>query len=104
MAIEREALQGDWVHSHEEDTESEMVFRPADRDFPLSRGRRQLTLHADGTFAGAAPGPTDQPQEAGGSWELDDEERLVLSTAEGGGEPEMLSVAAAEGDRLVVRK
>lgn len=104
MAIERESLQGDWVHSHEEDTESEMVFRPSDREFPLSRGRRQLTLHADGTFTESAPGPTDQPEEAGGSWDLDDLERLVLSRGEAGEQPETLSLAAAEGDRLVVRK
>jgi hypothetical protein len=101
MAIERDALAGDWVHSHEEDTASEMVFRPADREFPLARGRRQLTLRADGTFIESAPGPTDRPEEAGGSWEVD-EDRLVLYRGEGEGE--MLSVAAAEPDRLVVRK
>lgn len=104
MPIKRESLQGDWVHSHEEDTESEMVFRPADREFPLSRGRRQLTLHADGTFTDSTPGPTDQPQDADGSWDLEDGERLVLSKSERTEKPERLSVAAAEGDRLVVRK
>jgi hypothetical protein len=101
MGIEREALQGDWLHSHEEDTESEMIYRPADRELPLARGRRQLTLHADGTFTESAPGPTDRPEEASGSWDLD-EDRLVLSRGERGGET--LSVAAAEPDRLVVRK
>ena len=39
-----------WVHSHEEDTETEMVFRPASHPFPRSRGRRSFELRPDGTF------------------------------------------------------
>ncbi len=104
MAIARESLHGDWVHSHEEDTDREMVFRPADREFPLARGRRRFALSPDGSFTEEAPGPADQPEAHAGSWELDEEDRLVLARAAGGEPPETLVVASAEADRLVVRK
>ncbi len=39
--IARDALAGRWVHSHEEDTDDEMVFRAADSGyrFPPARAR-----------------------------------------------------------------
>jgi len=37
-----------WVHSHEEDSDEEMVFRPAAYEFPPSRGRRSFELKPDG--------------------------------------------------------
>lgn len=98
-----EALNGRWVHSHEEDTAAEMVFRPADHGFPPSRGRLELDLEPDGKFVEAGPGATDRPEEARGTWRLDDDE-LVLS---GEGERDatrLMSVVAVERDRLVVRK
>src|ERR1041384_5695638 len=37
-----------WVHSHEEDTDTEMVLRPAGYKFPPSRGRSSFELKPDG--------------------------------------------------------
>jgi hypothetical protein len=104
VAISPQSLHGDWIHSHEEDTDREMVFRPADRELPPSRGRRRLALRPDGTFSESAPGPTDQPQRAEGSWRLEAGERLVLAKGPAGEPDEQLSIASAERDRLVVRK
>lgn len=104
MPVTRESLHGDWVHSHEEDTDREMVFRPAEREFPLARGRRRFALSADGTFTEEAPGPADQPEARAGSWELEDGDRLVLARGAGDEPPETLVVSSAEPDRLVVRK
>jgi hypothetical protein len=44
--IERAQVEGRWVHSHEEDTDDETVFRAADSGyaFPPSRGREALEL------------------------------------------------------------
>ena len=39
-----EVLQQEWVHSREEDTPTEMVFRPASYDFPPARGRKSFAL------------------------------------------------------------
>lgn len=104
MAVSPQSLHGDWVHSHEEDTDREMVFRPAERELPPSRGRRRLALRPDGTFTGTSPGPTDQPQDSEGSWELEAGESLVLTRGPAGEPAEQLSIASAERDRLVVRK
>ena len=91
-----------WVHSHEEDTEHEMVFRPADREFPPARGRMKFELRPDGTFLEERPGPTDVPEEQAGKWQLEDGTKLVL---EGGPEGRrVFEIESAEPDRLVVRK
>jgi hypothetical protein len=47
-----------WVHSHEEDSDEEMVFRPAAYEFPPSRGRRSFELKPDGILAEGGIGPT----------------------------------------------
>jgi hypothetical protein len=102
VAVDAEdALPGRWVHSHEEDTDDEMVFRPATHPFPPSRGRTSFELRRDGTYLAWSPGPVDAPEQSGGSWSLDGD-RLVLG-AEGERTGHAWQITAAEGDRLVVR-
>ena len=100
MTIDRSALERAWVHSHEEDSGDQRVFRPAEYAFPPSRGRRGFELRPDGSYAETAPGPTDKPEEASGTWELDDD-TLVLSPSETAGS-ERLRVTAVDAERLVV--
>jgi hypothetical protein len=97
--IERERLEGRWLHSHEEDTDDELVFRSATAGyaFPPSRGREALELHPDGSYTGTVPGPTDKPEGQSGSWALEKGNRLTLGTR-------TLEVTAAEGDVLKVRR
>jgi hypothetical protein len=95
------ALNRRWVHSHEEDTDEEMVFRPQSYAFPPSRGRTGLDLHEDGSYAENAPGPTDRPTEAEGTWELDDGELKLRGTD---GSVRVLTISSVDSDRLVVRK
>ena len=102
MTIDRSALERAWVHSHEEDTADEQVFRPADFAFPPSRGRRGFELRPDGSYAETVPGPTDRPEEAAGRWELEDD-TLVLSRSDGPAS-ERLRVTAVDHDRLVVAR
>ena len=100
MSVDRERLTGRWVHSHEEDTEDEMVFRSASSgyEFPRSRGREALELRPDGSYGGSVPGPADKPEASGGGgWALEGENRLVLPDR-------VLEITAAEGDVLRVRK
>jgi hypothetical protein len=52
------------MHAHEEDKESELVYRPASYSLPPSRGRSALDLLADGTYVESSPGPTDRPEQA----------------------------------------
>ena len=104
MPEDRQAtLQGRWVHSHEEDSDDEMVFRPADHPFPRSRGRTELDLRADGSYVETSPGPTDVPEAHNGSWSLREDGVLELSGDVHALAPE-LRVAEVSGDRLVVRR
>jgi len=101
-ADEERFLPGRWVHSHEEDTESEMVFRPATHPFPPSRGRTSFELRPDGTYVQTSPGPVDIPEESTGLWSLQGN-RLVL----GGGRNrpgQAWEITAAGEDVLRVKK
>jgi hypothetical protein len=103
MGANREdAVVGHWVHSHEEDTDDEMVYRPASYPFPPSRGRTSFELHPDGSYVERSPGPVDVPVESEGSWSLEGD-RLLLG-AEGDLPGHAWEVTAAEGDRLTVKK
>ncbi|WP_411284675.1 hypothetical protein [Lapillicoccus sp.] len=98
-----EEVSGRWVHAHEEDTEDEMVFRPAGTHLPPSRGRRAFDLRPDGSFAEAGLGATDVPEQATGRWELTGD-TITLSEGASQGVPREMDVVAADAGRLVVRK
>ena len=102
--VDREQLQGRWVHAHEEDTDDEMVFRPADYDLPPSRGRLSFELRGDGTFAEAGLGAADVPEEGSGTWELEEGERIVLGEGASQGVPRVMPIASAEPQKLVIKK
>jgi hypothetical protein len=99
--VDRAVLEKHWVHSHEEDTESELVFRPASYAFPRCRGRSALDLRSDGSYSESVPGPPALPETADGNRELDDG-RLRLKQADGS--TRVLELVSATSDRLVVRK
>lgn len=69
------ALLGHWVHSHEEDTATAMVFRPASFRFPPSRGRTGFELRGDHSLVEIALGAADVPTEATGRWELSEDQK-----------------------------
>ncbi len=98
------SLYGSWVHAHEEDSDTEMVFRPADHELPPSRGRLAFALAPDGSFSERAPGPTDRPEEGEGSWELLGGDTLVMQRKAEAEPVRTMRIASAESDRLVVRK
>jgi hypothetical protein len=101
--VDRQLLHRRWVHSHEEDTDRGMVFRPAGFDFPRSRGRLSFELRPDGTLVERGPGPTDAPVQVEGTWELEPGDRLILHRP-GQEEPRReLTVSSVDGDRLVVQ-
>lgn len=103
MAAKRaDAVVGHWVHSHEEDTDTEEVYRPATYQFPPSRGRTSFELRSDGSYVERSPGPVDVPVESRGWWSLEGD-RLVLG-AEGDRPGHAWEVTAADSDRLTVRK
>jgi hypothetical protein len=92
-----------WVHSHEEDSATEMVFRPASFRFPPSRGRAGFELRADGSMSEHGPGPVDTPVSVAGQWREEPDGRLVFLRDGQTKSSRDLKVIRAEADRLVVR-
>jgi hypothetical protein len=101
--LTRDHLIGRWVHSHEEDTEAERVFRPADHPLPPSRGREAWELRADGTIVVRRPGPTDEPRETEGAWALEGDE-LQIRESDEDRVGRALTIVEAEPGRLVLRQ
>ena len=100
---ERKLLQRHWVHSHEEDTATEKVYRPAEFPFPPSRGRTGFELQSGHRCAGFGIAPADGVEEYAATWELDDDDRLTIYDARQ--RPvHVMQLVSLEGDRLVVRK
>ena len=98
-SISREALLGEWVHSHEEDEPGRKVFRRSDYPFPPARGRDAIELKADDTAVVRGPGPTDVPEDEIGKWSLDRETIRI----DAGGEVSTMEVVTCDSERLEVR-
>lgn len=99
-----DVLHQHWVHSHEEDTETEMVFRPATYTFPRSRGRRSFELRPDGSLIETGIGPTDRPQETQGTWKLVAADHLSLCMQSPSKPDWVMKIASVHKDKLVIRK
>jgi len=94
-------LIGDWCHSHEEDAKGLMVFRPASRMFPPSRGRLAFKLLANGTANYCGLGANDAPDEVNAKWTRTAGDELTIRS-----ESDALlkgTVIAAEPEKLVLK-
>lgn len=100
-ALSTAPLAQAWLHSHEEDTATTLVYRPVKFAFPPSRGRSGFALRADGTLNARKPGPTDQTEHSDGTWKLDGHE-LLLSPR--GQAVQRMNIDSVAPDKLVVRK
>jgi len=100
--INAENLVHRWVHSHEEDTPTEMVFRPATFKFPRSRGRTSFELKPDGSLIEYRIGPTDAREVTHGTWALDNDYLSLNNPAES--VARRLHITALDNDRIVIKK
>jgi len=103
-SIVRDALHQHWVHSHEEDTATETVYRPASFAFPRSRGRSAMALKPDGGLVETGIGPTDRPQESQGSWKLENDDILSIYEKGQAKPKRRMKIVSLDKNRLVVRK
>jgi hypothetical protein len=97
-------LRNRWIHSYEEDTDSEMVFRPANFDFPRSRGRTGFELRPDQSLVEIQSGAADRPQTMQGRWELQSGKKLVFFKHGSAQPSRSLKIVSADNNRLVVAK
>jgi hypothetical protein len=102
--IRPESLQKHWVHSHEEDTDTEMVFRPAGSNFPPSRGRTSFELKPDGGLVQRGIAPDDRRQESRGVWKLENDGSLCFYTGSALQPSRVMRIASIESNRLVIKK
>ena len=94
-------LQQRWLHSHEEDTATETVYRPASFAFPRSRGRAGFELRPNHELVEIGIAPTDGPQLKQGVWELNENSDLILHS---GTLPRTLHIHSATPECLVIQK
>lgn len=98
--VKPSVLIGAWRHSHEEDTGSVSVYRPAGYRFPPARGRKGFEFREDGTLAGTGYGPADRPSTSAGRWAVKGR-RLQIEGPEG---TQSLEIESVTPDRLILKK
>jgi len=98
--VNRKAITKSWTHSYEEDTDTEIVFRPATYPFPLSRGRQSFELKPGGALLQRGFAPDDRTQRSEGSWRLEGN-LLILEPASEGASRRVLRVLHVGPDKLV---
>ena len=98
-----EMFQKRWLHSHEDDSDMEMVFRPASFKFPPSRGRAGFDLKPNHSFIEIGIAPADGPLESAGTWNLEDNE-LRFFKPSSSTPARTLQIVSVDNDRLRVKK
>ena len=68
----------EWVHYHEGDAPNRRAYKPADFDFPPSRGRDRFQIFPDGTAKITLIGPNDAPVERKGIWNKQRDKNKIL--------------------------
>ena len=92
-----------WVHSYEEDTDTESVYRPASFAFPPARGRTGFELRPDKSCKRVGIAAADGSEIIDGTWEIEggDTLRIRINWKD---TSQVLSVASLNHDRLAIRK
>ena len=103
MNSPRKEILGRWLHSHEEDSAAEMVFRPSTFAFPPSRGRVGFELKDNGSYVDRGIGPGDGLLEAEGEWSMENGLLTLDCDIYPGGRRDM-RVISCDTDRLVIEK
>ena len=99
----KEQLLKRWLHSHEEDTVDQKVFRPSTFPFPPSRGREGFDLKADGSYVDIGIASAEGTLESLGSWHLD-QDRLILSSDIYTGGSRNLRIISVSEEKLILQK
>lgn len=97
-------LMREWRHSHEENTDEIVVYRPADYPFPPSRGRIGYEFLAAGYLVYHGIAPADGETVSPGRWELlsDRRVRIEINEPESPRRLETLLIASCSEERLEI--
>jgi hypothetical protein len=89
------AIFQSWIHSHEEDTPGEAVYRPSTYAFPPARGRDGFELRPNGEFIRYGIAAADGSVKLRGRWEQVGPNAIRIML-EGGNQPETMRILAVE--------
>jgi len=95
------AIVRKWIHSFEEDTDEERVYRPEGFTMPRSRGRDKIDLEAEGKLINTFPGRGDAPESTVGFWQVK-EGKLILTFDQEN--QEQYTIREISDERLVLKK
>lgn len=93
-----------WLHSHEEDTDTESIYRPSRFRFPPSRGRTGFELKPDGSCVYIGIGASDGMAQEACTWALEENDDTIILLKFQSGERHMLRVLSVDSEQLVIRK
>ena len=97
-------VAGVWLHAHEEDTPSTMVFRPRDYALKPARWRDAIEVRPDGTCIWHGSSPDDRGQAVTGRWEDLGGGQARISMPEAAGNLFPGPVQSWAVDKLVIAK
>jgi hypothetical protein len=102
--INPQDLHQHWVHSQEEDTATEAVYRPDTYPFPPARGRTSFDLRPLGALVKSAIAPDDRRAKSQGNWKLEDGDKLAFYADDPAKPEEVMRIASVTKDKLVIHK
>jgi hypothetical protein len=90
----------DWVHSFEESSGQQKVYRPATFSFAPARGRDGFEIRQDGTFISHPIAPGDGNMTIEEKWLLQDRELVVV----GKGNRQRYKLISVTKEKLVLQR
>ena len=95
---------GTWRHSHEEDTDTESVYRPEGFEFPPSRGRVGYEFRRDHSCTYIGIAARDGASKETATWSVSEGARPEIVVTSPSGRRQVLPLVSVDTERLVVRK
>ncbi len=93
-----------WGHSFEEDARDVKVYRPADYDFPRTRGRDGIEFRPDGTFIEWMAGPADAQQAVPQHWQVEPSGRVRVVFGDNARASQILDIVQVDDNILRIRQ
>jgi len=97
-------ITGIWLHAHEEDTASTMIFRPRDYAFRPARWRDAIEVQPDGTCIWHGSSADDRGESIPGAWEDLGNGQAQLTITTSAGVPLPRRVQSWAPDKLILEK
>ncbi len=97
-------ILGHWIHSHEEDAQGVMVYRPSNYNFPPSRGRRGFDFREGGELVFFGIGRADGSEQFSGNWVIEGPNRVRIKVNSERIQPFVLQVVSCNDQALEVKQ